>query len=218
MLICKFAAVCQALVALDLSDRLRSDSKDPKELEDKILSIAPILPGQGKPDARNPTSKHHHQQQSQQQSQPTNQAQPPAQASTKQPAGEAHPPSRTAPPQEAQAKTNPTDNLIDLESKPSTTAPAQPVPQQNPTPGNPIIPPSNAQVAPVHEATTINAPVGNARKTANLMDDDQDVSHMNDQMSNLKMHEAMVPQGQAPLKRADTESSEVDVFVDAAEG
>lgn len=44
------------------------------------------------------------------------------------------------------------------------------------------------------------------------MDDDADASH---QMSKLNMHEAMVPVGQKPLKRTDTETSEMDEFVDA---
>lgn len=44
------------------------------------------------------------------------------------------------------------------------------------------------------------------------MDDDD---HVSSSMSKLNMHEAMVPQGQRPLKRTDTESSDVDVFVDA---
>jgi hypothetical protein len=44
------------------------------------------------------------------------------------------------------------------------------------------------------------------------MDDDE---HLNNQISKLKMHEAMVPEGQQPLKRTDTDTSEVEVFVDA---
>lgn len=47
------------------------------------------------------------------------------------------------------------------------------------------------------------------------MDDDGDITHVNSQMSKLKMHEAMVPEGREPLERADTETSDVDVFVDA---
>jgi hypothetical protein len=44
------------------------------------------------------------------------------------------------------------------------------------------------------------------------MDDDHDIS---DNMSRMKMHEAMVPEGSRPIKRSDTETNEVDVFVDA---
>ncbi len=73
-------------------------------------------------------------------------------------------------------------------------------------------PTSDPQQTPIHQSTAINAPHGNPPKKANLMDDDHDLSH---EMSQMKMHEAMVPQGPAPIKRADTETSEVDVFVDA---
>lgn len=46
------------------------------------------------------------------------------------------------------------------------------------------------------------------------MDDDD--GGLNEKMSGMKMQEAMVPQGGSrPLKRADTDTSEVDVFVDA---
>ena len=45
-----------------------------------------------------------------------------------------------------------------------------------------------------------------------MLDDDD---HLSTPMSKLNMHEAMVPEGQKPLKRTDTETSDVDVFVDA---
>lgn len=44
------------------------------------------------------------------------------------------------------------------------------------------------------------------------MDDDGD---LNNEMSKMKVHETMVPQGQKPLQRADTDTNEVDTFVDA---
>ncbi|EXJ87258.1 hypothetical protein A1O3_04217 [Capronia epimyces CBS 606.96] len=156
------------------------ESNNPKELEDKILSIAPILPGQGKYDAPDPLHHHHT-----------------AKAPAETPAQHQRP----------QSDAQPTDNLIDFDPKPATA--------KEGVAGNSVYSTSNAQQSPVHQATTINAPAGNPPKTANLMDDDEDVSHMNTQMSKINMHETMVPHGQAPLKRADTETSDVDVFVDA---
>jgi hypothetical protein len=44
------------------------------------------------------------------------------------------------------------------------------------------------------------------------MDDDD---HLSQPMAKLKMHEAMTPDGKKPLERTDTETSEMDVFVDA---
>ena len=58
-------------------------------------------------------------------------------------------------------------------------------------------------------------PPSTQHKTSHLMDDDGDVSHMNNQMSKMNIHEAMVPDGKKPLQRIDTETSEADVFVDA---
>ena len=81
---------------------------------------------------------------------------------------------------------------MDFDSRPSSTAPPE---------GNAMHPTSHPQTS--------------QQKTANLMDDDGDVSHMNNQMSKMNMHEAMVPDGKKPLKRTDTETSEPDVFVDA---
>lgn len=48
-----------------------------------------------------------------------------------------------------------------------------------------------------------------------LMDDDQHIDMMNDNMKGLNMHEPITPSGQKPLKRTDTETSEVDAFFDA---
>jgi hypothetical protein len=44
------------------------------------------------------------------------------------------------------------------------------------------------------------------------MDDDTGVSN---QMSKLNMHGTMQPEGHKPLARTDTQTSELDVFVDA---
>ncbi|KAL2417300.1 Oxysterol-binding protein-like protein OBPalpha [Exophiala dermatitidis] len=204
------------------------DSKDPKELEQKILSIAPILPGQGKPGG--PEHRPH------QQAHTKEAAQPPAEASVKQ--GQAgannppmekttrqHAPQQAPPKQAAPPVSEPTSNLIDFDSKPAPsnqpgssqpTQPKESVAAPAAPAGQAVQPTSNQQgVAPVYEAITVDPPTGHSSQSANLMDDDNDISHMNSQMSRLKMHEAMVPEGQAPLKRADTETSEVDVFVDA---
>jgi len=157
------------------------DTKDPKELVDRILSIAPILPGQGSFDQREAVKPRR----SAEFSHPTSGG------------GHSQKPARAP------------ENLIDFDSKPPTTAPPA---QRDPMAGNAMHTTSNLQQTPVHQSTTINAPSGNAPKSANLMDDD---GGLNDQMSRLKTHEAMQPEGQKPLKRADTDTNEVDVFVDA---
>ena len=48
-----------------------------------------------------------------------------------------------------------------------------------------------------------------------LMDDDEHIGMMNDKLKDLKMHEPIVPTGQKLLKRTDTDTGEVDNFVDA---
>jgi hypothetical protein len=52
---------------------------------------------------------------------------------------------------------------------------------------------------------------------AGLMDNDDHLDQMNEKMKELKMHEPMKPAGheEQPLKRSDTDSSEVDSFFDA---
>ena len=51
------------------------------------------------------------------------------------------------------------------------------------------------------------------------MDDDSHVDLMNEKMKSTNMHEPMAPavgpQGDKPLKRTDTDTSEVDNFFDA---
>ena len=47
-----------------------------------------------------------------------------------------------------------------------------------------------------------------------LMDDDEHVGMMNDKLKDIKMHEAITPAGQQPLKRTDTDTGEIDAFVD----
>ncbi|OAG40686.1 hypothetical protein AYO21_04984 [Fonsecaea monophora] len=134
----------------------------PDELVEKILSIAPILPGQiatsDQETRRHSLVQNEH--------------------GSHQAGGHLHA----------------SDNLIDFDSRPPSTAP----PEKHSTQGN-----SQSQHT-------------EQQKTANLMDDDhEEMSHMNNQMSKMNMHEAMVPEGQKPLRRADTDTSEVDLFVDA---
>ncbi|KAK5197911.1 Oxysterol-binding protein OBPa [Exophiala xenobiotica] len=157
------------------------DTTDPKELVDRILSIAPILPGQGSFDQQESGKPR----QSAEINHPTSDG------------GQSQKPDRAP------------ENLIDFDSKQPEPAPPA---QRNSMAGNAMHPTSNPQQTPVHQSTTMNAPLGNAPKSANLMDDD---GGLNDQMSRLKTHEAMQPEGQKPLKRADTDTNEVDVFVDA---
>lgn len=161
----------------------------------RILSIAPILPGQK--NAAEHESKHH----------PTKDTQnEPATTEVK----------STAPaPTHLSANAHQDDNLIDFDSRPPSVAPPERASKVDPIAGNPLHPTSNPQPTPVHQSTTLNAPIGNPPKTANLMDDDDEFSGMNNRVSNLSLQQPMVPQGRGPLQRTDTETSEVDVFVDA---
>ncbi|KAK4944909.1 Oxysterol-binding protein OBPa [Elasticomyces elasticus] len=187
------------------------DTNDPKELTDKILSIYPIVPGQ-KPSSEQAESKPSHtQQQTPQQSaqhapQPASQpAAPPARQQVQQSAQ--HAPQPAAPPTRQQVQQPPRQqaNLIDFDSRPSSAAP--PEPARNVNPGAALPAQSSSQQVPLSQSTTVNPPKGSS-----LMDDD--LSH---DMSKMNMHTAMVPQGQKALKRADTDTNEVDTFVDAAE-
>ena len=142
----------------------RDPRADPKQLVDQILSIAPILPGQGAV-----------KQQDDQQQKP--------QPAVGQPA-------KTAGHENLQAS----GNLIDFDSRPNST------PQTKaPGEGRSTQPTSIPQQTSHHN-------------TANLMDTDD---HLSNPMSKLNMHETMVPEGNKPLKRTDTETNEQDVFVDA---
>lgn len=103
------------------------------------------------------------------------------------------------------------DNLIDFNSRPSSTAP----PENRPDPlaGNPLHPTSNPkQIPPIHEATTITAPGGNASRGGNFLDDDR---HLNDKMASMSMQQPLQPSSGRPIRRTDTETSELDEFVDA---
>lgn len=160
MRICRFLDILQGC---SMTDRIIArDARTPKELVNRILSIAPILPGQGELPDRHP---HHH-------PQPNAESKPPADQTS------SH-----------RNTTHLTDNLIDFDSRPPSTAPPQ--------------------------TTTKSTQQTKKSASANLMDDDDDISHMNNTMSKMNMHEVMVPDGKKPLERSDTETSEVDVFVDA---
>ena len=119
---------------------------------------------------------------------------------------------RSSTPAEKSSRHPPVDNLIDLDSRPSSTNPEKQKAMQSPD-SNPMHPTSNPQqlaATPIHQQTAIQQPLGNAQKSGSLMDDHHD---MNDKMSNLNMnHEPMRPKA---LQRTDTETSEVDEFVDA---
>ena len=103
-------------------------------------------------------------------------------------------------------------SLIDLDSRPSSTV-QPPAPRSNPDPiaGNPLHPTSNPR-NPVAQSSVTTAPVGNPPKAGNLMDDHDD---MNAKMASMSMHTALTPKSAPPITRNDTETSEVDVFVDA---
>lgn len=160
------------------------DDKDPEKSIQQILAIAPILPQQG---ASSGTAK-----------EPQSTASDPRSSSKAQPSGHKAP----------------IDNLIDFDSRPSSTVPPETKPAQvSKTPSNLMHPTSDPQqTTPVHQSTVTQQPVGNPPKQANLLDFNDDASGMNDKMSNLNMnHAPMAP----VLKRTDTGTSEVDVFVDA---
>ena len=70
-------------------------------------------------------------------------------------------------------------------------------------------PTSNPQV-PAHPSTSTQA------SSKNLMDSNSDLARMNDQMKDMKLQQPLTPGIGKPLQRADTETSEVDEFVDAS--
>lgn len=174
---------------------LCSDARDPKKCIEQILAIAPILPGSG---AQQGSVK-----------QPNAATTPGKQATT------------TAPPVASTHQA--TSNLIDLDSRPSSTAPSEPnaaAQKQNKSAvdhHNALHPTSNPQqIQPVHQSTATTAPIGNPPKQGNLLDMDDDVQNTTNKMSDLNVsHQAMQPR--SPLLRTDTETSEADVFVDAEE-
>lgn len=168
---------------------LGSDARaPPQKIVEQVLAIAPILPGQKNV-----------QKQQEQKSAPKQQEQvrtQPPRISNAQPQPRAH---------------EPPANLIDLDSRPSSVAPSENA--SNPIAGNPLHPTSNPkQIAPVHESTTVAAPVGNQQRSGNLMDDDH---HLNDKMANMSMQQPLRPSERRPIKRTDTETSDLDEFVDA---
>ena len=158
----------------DVADEPR-DTTDPKKVIDQILSIAPILPGQGAPQTVSSKA----------------QAQPSAPSN---------------------ANTSHGGSLIDFESRPSSTAPPEAPEKSNPIAGNPLHPTSDPQPTIGQQN---NAPRDVNSSSTNLMDDEDDMTHLSNQTSSMNLQQPLVPSGQAPLKRADTETSDVDVFVDA---
>lgn len=62
----------------------------------------------------------------------------------------------------------------------------------------------------MHPTSHPQAPAPN-----NLMDNENNTSGMNDQMKNMRLQQPMTPSAVKPLQRTDTETSEVDEFVDA---
>jgi hypothetical protein len=132
--------------------------------------------------------------------------------SAKEPQTSASGPNASSPKNER--KPAPVDNLIDLSSRPSSTAP----PEQSDANKNILHPTSDPKQTPAPQLqnNATPAPVGNP-PTGNLLDhDDHGHADVNNKMSNLNInHEPMVPQGARPIKRTDTETSETDVFVDA---
>ena len=108
---------------------------------------------------------------------------------------------------------------------PTTSEPIQPqtlidldAPQssRDPIAGNPLHPTSNPKQAPLLQASSLTAPVGNPQKMGNSFIDDNNV--LNDKMANMSVLQpstSSVPAVGRPIKRTDTETSEAEVFVDA---
>jgi hypothetical protein len=61
----------------------------------------------------------------------------------------------------------------------------------------------------MHPTSNPQAPSGN------LMDSDHGLSSMNDQMKDMRLQQPMTPSVGKTLKRTDTDTSEVEEFVDA---
>ena len=182
-------------------------SHDAKDVINRILSIAPILPGQKPKNTSESESKH--QPKATQGEEAPAPAPAPAAAGTK---------SATPAPAPTHLSVNAhhEDNLIDFDSRPPSVAPPESASSKaDPIAGNILHDTKNPKPTPVHQSTALNAPVGNPPKTANLMDDDDQMSGVNNQMSNMSLQQPMIPQGRTPLARMDTDTSELDVFVDA---
>ncbi|KEF56882.1 uncharacterized protein A1O9_07072 [Exophiala aquamarina CBS 119918] len=190
-----------------INAHLDPHTHETKELVNRILSIAPILPGQKQKSASETQSKH---------PEPKTTNDGPAKAPA--PAISEAKPGAPAPapvPTHLSKNAHQNDNLIDLDSRPPSVAPPEPANKVDPIAGNILHDTKDPKPTPLHQNTALNAPVGNAPKTANLMDDDDHLSGVNNQVSNLSLQQPMVPQGRRPLQRMDTDTSEVDVFVDA---
>ena len=166
-----------------------SDSNDPKELTETILAIAPILPGQSawaNTDLRPPSSHFN------------------SFVWTPHSPVIAHP---------ASFHSQASGNLIDFDSRPPSTAPPETTAAKKETALPPLLNPQ--PTAALEQNHTAPAPAGTAAISHNLMDDDHGLSDVNAKMSQMKVHETMVPKGAKPLRRADTENGEMDIFVDA---
>jgi len=109
-----------------------------------------------------------------------------------------------------------TGSLIDLDSRPTNAAPPRTIPtytNADPIAGNPFHPTSNPKnIAPIYDNIPASAPTSNVPYSSNFMDDDR---HLSNRMAGMSMHEPLRPRGNAPLRRTDTQTSDVDTFVDA---
>ena len=95
------------------------------------------------------------------------------------------------------------ENLIDLDSRPPSTAPPE-----KQLKGNPMHPTSNPQPA--------LQPQTNSTNQNSLLDDDHDhgVGGLSERMKTMSTHEPLQP-GAHKLKRTDTDTGENETFVDA---
>lgn len=173
-----------------------SDPSDPKKCTEQILTIAPILPGSGS--VKTPVKA--------------------SSTASSAPAKKSAIPSAPAPAAAA------APNLMDFDSRPSSTAPPEPAASAQKhnlaasDHHNLLHPVSDPQQkGPIHQSTATTAPIGNPPKHGNLLDVDDDLHETTDKLSSLNVsHQAMQP-SRTPLQRTDTETSDMDVFVDAEE-
>lgn len=175
----------------------------PEQIKQQILAIAPILPGQK-------TSSNN-----QENVAPAHAPAPTAASRAPDMRMPTQGPSVMDAPRTAQPSAH-TGSLIDLDSRPTNAAPPRTIPtytNADPIAGNPFHPTSNPKnIAPIYNGIPSSTPTSNVPYSSNLMDDDR---HLSNRMAGMSMHEPLRPRGNGPLRRTDTETSELDTFVDA---
>lgn len=96
-----------------------------------------------------------------------------------------------------------------------TQAPPQPPPQKAAVTANLIDFGSDSRPPSVPPPPVNNVQQKQPPPPMGLMDDDQHDEMMNDKLKDLKLHEPITPSERKPLRRTDTDTSEMDAFFDA---